>query len=117
MAEKKKELRIGVIGAGGRGGLSRNAHHVNGAKVVAICDIKEEALTRYQEFIDTKNKEDGTKDTVYKTDDYKKLLARKDVDAVFITTPDYCHEEMAVAALKAGKTVYCEKPLAITIEG
>ena len=117
MAEKKKELRIGVIGAGGRGGLSRNAHHVNGAKVVAICDIKEDALTRYQEFIDTKNKEDGTKDTVYKTNDYKKLLARKDVDAVFITTPDYCHEEMAVAALKAGKTVYCEKPLAITIEG
>lgn len=117
MAEKKKELRIGVLGAGGRGWLSRNAHHVNGAKVVAICDIREVALENYQKFIEDKNKEDGTKDTVYKTDDYKKLLARKDVDAVFITTPDYLHEEMAVAALKAGKTVYCEKPLAITIEG
>ena len=95
MAEKKKELRIGVIGAGGRGGLSRNAHHVNGAKVVAICDIKEEALTRYQEFIDTKNKEDGTKDTVYKTDDYKKLVigsgnAIADLQISFLFSFDQC---------------------------
>ena len=51
------------------------------------------------------------------TDDYRQLLALKDIGAVFVTTPDYLHEEHAVAALKAGKAVYLEKPMAITIEG
>ena len=51
------------------------------------------------------------------TTDYKELLAREDVDAVAIFTPDYMHEEHATAAFQAGKHVYCEKPLAITAEG
>ncbi len=51
------------------------------------------------------------------TADHHELLAREDVDAVFITSPDYCHETQAVDACQAGKHVYLEKPMAITIEG
>ncbi|OGV50492.1 MAG: oxidoreductase, partial [Lentisphaerae bacterium GWF2_52_8] len=51
------------------------------------------------------------------TNDYRKLLKIKEIDAVFVTSPDFLHEEQALAALEAGKAVYLEKPMAITIEG
>ena len=110
--EKEKLLRIGVLGAGGRGGLAANARtEGSGAEIVALCDIRPEAFDSWA-WKDLKDNK-----SVFFTDDYKKVLARKDVDAVFITVPDYLHEEFAVAALKAGKTVYLEKPMAITVEG
>ena len=49
--------------------------------------------------------------------DYKELLARKDIDAVFVATPIYLHPEHAVAVLESGKHCYCEKPLGPTPEG
>lgn len=105
----KKELKIGVIGAGGRGGLSRCAHRPEeGVRIRAACDLLEAPLERYR-------KDYG--EDVFTTDDYRRLLERDEIDAVFVTTPDYCHEEHAVAALEAGKHVYLEKPMAITIEG
>ena len=103
------ELRIGVIGAGGRGSLVRHAHNPDeGVRVVAGVDVRPEALTAFQEHF-------GAETSV--SDDYRELLARDDVDAVFVTSPDYCHEEHAVAAARAGKHVYLEKPMAITIAG
>ncbi len=103
------ELRIGVIGAGGRGGLAGYAHRPDeGVRLVAGCDTRPEALAEFKETYGP---------GAFVTDDYRALLARRDVDAVFVTTPDYCHEEHAVAALAAGKHVYLEKPMAITIEG
>jgi len=54
---------------------------------------------------------------VFTTTNYKKLLKRKDIDAIAIMSPDFTHEEYAVAALNAGKHVFCEKPLAITTRG
>ncbi|MBN1555965.1 MAG: Gfo/Idh/MocA family oxidoreductase [Phycisphaerae bacterium] len=104
-----KELRIGVIGAGGRGSLAHHAHQPdNGARLVAGADIRPKVLETWQEKFGA--------DT-FVTDDYRKLLARDDVEAVFICSPDYLHEEHAAAALDAGKHVYLEKPMAITIEG
>jgi predicted dehydrogenase len=105
----KKELRIGVIGAGGRGALARNAHHPEeGVRVVAGADTNPAALAEFKLNFGP---------DVFVTDDYRKLLALKDIGAVFVTSPDFLHEEHAVAALKAGKAVYLEKPMAITVAG
>ena len=104
-----EDLRIGVIGAWGRGQLAQSAHKPGqGSRLVAGADINPEALEKFREKVG---------DDVFVTDDYRKLLERDDIDAVFITSPDFLHEEQAVAALEAGKAVYLEKPMAITIEG
>jgi predicted dehydrogenase len=104
-----QDIRIGVIGVGSRGGLAALAHKPeDGVRLVAGADVREDLLAdlakRYAP-------------DCFTTKDYRELLARKDVDAVFICTPDFLHEEHAVAALSAGKHVYLEKPMAITIEG
>ncbi len=103
------DLRIGVIGAGGRGALAHYAHKPeDGVRLVAGCDIRKEPLDEFRARYGT---------DAFVTDDYRRLLDRDDIDAVFITTPDHWHEEHAVAALEAGKAVYLEKPMAITLEG
>lgn len=103
------QLRIGIIGVTGRGGLWRHWHQPDGRSVVvAGADVNPAHLERFKT-------ENGGQPFV--TEDYREMLARPDVDAVVVTTPDFYHEEQAVAALEAGKHVFCEKPLAITIEG
>ncbi len=104
-----QKLRLGVIGAGGRGALARRAHRPEeGSFLVAAADVRDEPLAKFQETYGP---------DVLVTKDYRELLARPDIDAVFITTPDYLHEEHALAAIAAGKGVYLEKPMAITIQG
>jgi predicted dehydrogenase len=104
-----KDLKIGVIGAGGRGGLAWQAHQPEkGSRIVAGCDTSEAALAKFRERYGSE---------AFTTADYRALLDRSDLDAVFVTTPDFLHEEHAVAALEAGKDVYLEKPMAITIAG
>ncbi|WP_409345623.1 Gfo/Idh/MocA family protein [Paenibacillus sp. MBLB4367] len=103
------QVRIGVIGVRGRGGIAKNWHIPDGRSVVvAGADIYPEKLAAFQKDV---NPEASV------TTDYRELLERKDIDAIAVTSPDYCHEEQAVAALEAGKHVFCEKPLAITVEG
>ena len=103
------DLRIGVIGCGGRGRLARHAHKPGqGSRLVAGCDILQKALDDFRE----NHGEDA-----FLCNDYRELIARDDIDAVFVTTPDFWHEEHALAALNAGKHVYLEKPMAITVEG
>jgi predicted dehydrogenase len=103
-----QDLQIGVIGSGGRGSLARHAHRPeDGCRVVACCDLNEGALAANREWYG---------EDILATHDYRELLAQ-DLDAVFVATPDYMHEEHAVAALEAGKAVYLEKPMAITIAG
>lgn len=105
-----KELLIGVIGTGNRGGLAMHAHKPQeGTRVVAICDNRPEMMDRFQKHFNLPD--------LYRTEDYRQLLARPEIGAVFVTSCDYCHEEHAVAALQAGKAVYLEKPMAISIDG
>ncbi len=111
-----RELRIGVIGVGGvigvvggRGILAGHAHKPDeGVRVVAGADINEKALAAFRE----KYGRDA-----FLTDDYRRLVERPDINAVFVTSPDFLHEEHGVSALEAGKDVYLEKPMAITVAG
>ena len=103
------QLRIGMIGVSGRGGLWRTWHQPDGRSVVvAGADISQEKLDQFA---------DRHGGNPYVTQDYSELLTRDDIDAIAVTSPDYCHEEHAVAALESGKHVFCEKPLSITIKG
>jgi len=96
-----------VIGTGGRGSLlMRGVMNVPGVKIVALCDIKPERLDKAASV--------AQRDNPATYADYRRILERKDVDAVHIATPCDLHVEMAIAALKAGKHVFCEKPVGIT---
>ena len=103
-----KELKIGVIGAGGRGRLAQLAHKPEeGVELVAGVDTNQEVLKDFKEKFPE----------AFVSTDYRELLEIKEIDAVFITTPDFLHEEHALAAIEAGKSIYLEKPMTITIEG
>lgn len=102
------QVRMGVIGTGGRSTIVEYWHNPTGnSVVVGAADVSLKALEKFKNEINHE---------AFVTTDYKELLAREDIDAVAILTPDYLHEEHATAALRAGKHVYCEKPLAITPE-
>jgi predicted dehydrogenase len=104
-----KQVRIALIGAGLRSGIAKYWHKPDGDSiVVAAADISYSKLKEFQEKINPE---------AFITQDYKELLQRDDIDAIAVTSPDYLHEEHAIASLQAGKHVYCEKPLAITVEG
>ncbi|HEV8060162.1 MAG TPA: Gfo/Idh/MocA family oxidoreductase [Gemmataceae bacterium] len=101
--------RIGCIGQGGMGtGDARAAARYG--DIVAVCDVDRSHAEAAQ-----KDPQRGKgKAEIY--EDYRKLLDRKDIDVVTISTPDHWHVRIAIAALKAGKDIYCQKPLTLTID-
>jgi len=102
------KIRFATIGIGGMGtGDTRNALSIPGNELAAVCDIYDGRLTRAREVFG---------DAVFTTRDYREILARKDVDAVIIATPDHWHAQMAIDALNAGKDVYLQKPMVQQIE-
>jgi predicted dehydrogenase len=105
-----RKVALGVIGLGTWGreilnSLSRD-NVAELCTVAALCDTYESAITRA-----SKDMKD-----VIRSKDYKTILDDKSIDAVVVATPTHLHKEIAVEALKAGKHVYCEVPLAHTIE-
>lgn len=104
---KKPPVKCGVIGLGVQGReLLTALGQLPNAPVVAICDTYESMVTRAKKIAPE----------AQGYSDYKLLLANKDVKAVLIATPTHKHKEIAEAALAAGKHVYCEAPLAYTVE-
>lgn len=97
----------GVIGLGPQGrDILGHLARIPRTSAVAICDT-------YDPFVN-RSKELAPKATAYK--DYKQLLENKEVQAVFVATPSHEHKQIALDALQAGKHVYCEAPLAVTVE-
>lgn len=104
-APKQEDLRIALIGCGGQGtGDARQASRYG--KVVAVCDVDANRVAKAQERFP------GA--TGY--EDFRKLLERRDVDVVVCGTVDHWHTLVAMAAMKAGKDIYCEKPMTLTID-
>jgi predicted dehydrogenase len=101
-------IRVGVIGCGGQGNSNIGGIKKN---VIAVCDVdtKNLAATR------ARVQKDNPGRTVAAYRDYRKLLENKEIDAVLIATPDHWHTLPAIEACLAGKDVYCEKPLTLTI--
>ncbi|WP_395744893.1 Gfo/Idh/MocA family protein [Prosthecobacter sp.] len=109
-----ERLTLGFIGVG-----KMNSGHLNSflgrkeVQVVAVCDVDTNRRENAKKTVEERYAKD--KDAGFKGceayGDFRKLLERKDIDAVVIATPDHWHAFIAIAALKAGKDVYCEKPL------
>jgi predicted dehydrogenase len=98
-----ENLNIAVIGVGGRG--AGNLDGVRGENLVALCDVDAHTLGA------TGQKFPGAK--LYK--DFRRMLDQKDIEAVVVSCPDHTHAACCVAAMKSGRHVYCEKPLARTV--
>lgn len=110
-----KTIHLGFIGMGGHG-TRHNLRAFLGEKdcrAVAVCDVFK---SRTQRAIDTVNTAYGGKDCKGYSD-FRELLAQDDIDAVVISTPDHWHVPISLAALAAGKDVFCEKPTLAIGEG
>ena len=103
-----ERIRLGGIGPGDRGHGRLVTAQKLGADIVALCDVNKGLLAQAQA------KLTGQVEKTYV--DYHELLAHKDLDGVIIATPDHLHHDCLLAAVKAGKDAYVEKPLARTIE-
>ena len=103
-----ERVNLGVIGTGAKanGGMRNFMNHTQ-AQVVALCDVNRKNLEAAAAIAKV------PKERCY--EDFRQLLACRDVDAVLVGTPDHWHVSISIAAVKAGKDVYCEKPLSNTI--
>ncbi|HTU64064.1 MAG TPA: Gfo/Idh/MocA family oxidoreductase, partial [Polyangiales bacterium] len=105
------DLRIAVIGLGVRAYLIGLAHRPGqGSRVVALCDVDARVLSEQVQAL-------GGAKQVFFAEDHRRVLDRSDVDAVLVLTPDHTHEAIVIDALRAGKAVFCDKPLAISTSG
>ncbi len=102
-------IRMAVIGCGGMGtghvGSLVKRTEKDNVQVVGVCDVYQKRIERAKKIASAEG-----------YSDYRKILDRKDVDAVLIATPDHWHGKITIEAMEAGKNVYCEKPMTHTVE-
>ena len=97
------------IGVGGQGTSNLNGFLSKGVSPAAICDVDQDRLAKGVKLVT------GKGHTCEGYRDYRQVLERKDIDAVVISTPDHWHALPTIHACQAGKDVYCEKPLSLTV--
>lgn len=97
------KINIALIGSGIIGHYDTDtALKIDGVNLTAVCDLYDGRLIRAKEKWGSH---------IFTTRDYREVLQRKDVDAVLVCTPDHWHQKISVDAMRAGKHVYCEKPM------
>ncbi len=107
------KITLGCIGVGGRGrGVMEGLISLPEAKVLAVCDTYEERRQAAKKFVDDQG---HTRDCTMHSD-WREVVARRDLDAVLIAPQDHWHALIATAAARAGKDIYCEKPLGVSVE-
>lgn len=108
-----EKVVVGVVGCGymGRTNL-RDFLHAPNVAVAAVCDVDSRRLA---DALDDVHKAERNAGKVETHGDFRRLIDRKDIDALVVVAPDHWHSHMAIAAMKAGKDVYCEKPLAHSV--
>jgi len=110
-----ERITVGFIGVGDHGTAWNLAHYRKQkvAQILAVCDVDDRRLFRAKQTVDEHH---GNEDCL-STRDFREVLARKDIDAVMISTPDHWHTLISLMALQAGKDVQCEKPTLTIHEG
>lgn len=116
-ASPNERLRIAFIGVGGRAQTHLDSaikiqNRDKSIEIVKICDV----FNRYRDESAEKVREGVGGEAPGKTGDYRDIISDKSIDAVVISTPDHWHAKQTIAALEAGKHVYCEKPMTHTVE-
>ena len=109
-AAKSDRPLVGCIGTGDRW-MAVGPNAMKFGDVVAVCDVDKAHAEQGQKVV--KEKQDRE---VPAFEDYRKVLDKKEIDVITIVTPDHWHTKIAIDAMKAGKDVYCEKPLTLTID-
>jgi predicted dehydrogenase len=105
---------LGCIGTGDRWNQVVTGA-LNHSDCVAVCDVDRSHMERGKEKVTDLQSKKGKDVPVEMYEDYRQLLDRNDIDVVTIVTPDHWHSKIAIDAMRAGKDVYCEKPLTLTI--
>jgi len=108
-----ERVTMGWIGVGGRGSaLLRNFLGLSDAEVLAVCDVKRDRRDAARQRIETHYGKKGCDTYV----DFRELCAREGIDAITVASTDHWHVRHALEAVRAGKDVYCEKPLGLSVE-
>lgn len=113
------QITMACIGVGGQGRGDMNAF-LNDPRVrlIAVCDVdrkRAESAARAVDAFYAKKKKSGTSSGCVSTQDFREITARSDIDTVMVGTPDHTHALISVSAMRSGKDVYCEKPLAYSV--
>jgi predicted dehydrogenase len=111
------KIHLGFIGVGRQGrGLMTNFVNYDNAALVAVSDVDIKKMAYFTEtFQKQLVRKKKASQQLNEIKSYRELLGRKDIDAVVIASPDHWHAQMAVDAAKAGKDIYCEKPLSSSV--
>ncbi len=100
----QRPIRVGLVGAAGRGGNFRTAFEASGARITAICDLRTEALNEWPDA------------TVHRYTDYERMLQQAELDAVVVGTPQHLHARQSILALQRHLHVMSEVPAAVGVE-